>query len=337
MAVLAVAISTGVTMLLDDDTLRSTLFFPAILLSTWFGGTGPGLLTVLLSAMCFNYFLTEPKFTLYVRRHEIPDYVAFLLSTVILSAWSIARRRAEDALRQARDELAAKSKELEAFAYSVSHDLRAPLRHVVGYTELLQKRVASGLDETSHRYLVTVRDAARRMGVLIDDLLAFSRVGRAEMQMAPVSLEQLVKEALSEVRQETEGRDIVWRIGTLPTVYGDRSMLKLVLVNLISNAVKFTRPRPQAEIEIGSTSGRSDESVVFIRDNGVGFDMKYVDKLFAVFRRLHQAEEFEGTGIGLASVQRIVQRHRGRVWAEGVVDRGATFYFALPGQRSHAS
>ena len=292
---------------------------------------------MVLSALSFNFFLTDPRFTLYVSRHEIPDFVVFLVSACIVGWWSMARRRAEDALRRARDELEAKSKELEAFAYSVSHDLRAPLRHVVGYTELLQKRAASSLDETSHRYMVTIRDSARRMGILIDDLLAFSRVGRVEMQMAPVSLEQLVKEALSEVRQETDGRDIVWRIGALPTVYGDRSMLKLVLVNLISNAVKFTRPRRQAEIEIGASDGRQGEAVVFIRDNGVGFDMKYVDKLFAVFRRLHQAEEFEGTGIGLASVQRIVQRHRGRVWAEGVVDRGATFYFAVPDHRSRTS
>jgi len=168
------------------------------------------------------------------------------------------------------------------------------------------------------------------MGTLIDDLLAFSRIGRAETQKTMVSLAQLVKEAVSEVQQETDGRNIVWRIGALPDVYGDRSMLQLVLVNLIANAVKFTRTRQQAEIEIGRTTGKEDEVVVFIKDNGVGFEMKYVNKLFGVFQRLHRAEEFEGTGIGLATVQRIIHRHGGRVWAEGLVDRGATFYFSVP-------
>ena len=247
------------------------------------------------------------------------------------------RKRTEGEIRKLNEELAkrtteleAVNKELEAFAYSVSHDLRAPLRHMVGYTELLQKNASSILDEKSHRYMMTILESAKRMGNLIDDLLAFSRIGRAETQMTLVSLEQLVKEALSEVRQETDGRNIVWSIGALPNVYGDRSMLRLVLVNLIANAIKFTHTRPQAEIEIGCTDGKEDEVVVFIRDNGVGFEMKYVNKLFGVFQRLHRAEEFEGTGIGLATVQRIIHRHGGRVWAEGVVDRGATFYFSVP-------
>ena len=329
-AVAAVATSTGFTLLLNDAAIRSTLFFPAILLSTWFGGIGPGLVGVILSVLSYNFFFTHPKFTLYVDAGDIPDFAVFLLAAVIVSWWSVTRRRTEDALRQARDELDAKSKELEAFAYSVSHDLRAPLRHVVGYTELLHKRAAATLDPTSHRYMTTIQNSAKRMGVLIDDLLAFSRVGRVEMQTGVVSLDQLVKEALSELRPETDGRDIVWKIAPLPAVSGDRAMLRLALVNLVSNAVKFTRTRPRAEVEIGSADGGPGEVVVFVRDNGVGFDMKYADKLFGVFRRLHQAEEFEGTGIGLASVQRIVQRHRARVWAESVVDKGTTFYFAVP-------
>jgi light-regulated signal transduction histidine kinase (bacteriophytochrome) len=167
------------------------------------------------------------------------------------------------------------------------------------------------------------------MGNLIDDLLAFSRIGRAETHKAPVNLEQLMQEAIMDVKPETEGRKIVWSVGPLPTCYGDRSMLRLVLVNLIANAVKFTRTREQAEIEIGSTGGGQDRAVVFIRDNGVGFDMKYVNKLFGVFQRLHSPEKFEGTGIGLATVQRIIHRHGGSVWAEGLVDGGATFYFSL--------
>jgi light-regulated signal transduction histidine kinase (bacteriophytochrome) len=178
--------------------------------------------------------------------------------------------------------------------------------------------------------MAMILESAKRMGNLIDDLLAFSRIGRADTQKTPVSLAKLVREALTELRQDTEGRDITWKIGALPDFYGDRSMLRLVLVNLVSNAIKFTRTRPQAEIEIGCTNGSANDLIIFVRDNGVGFDMKYVNKLFGVFQRLHQSDEFEGTGIGLATVQRIIHRHGGKVWAEGVVDGGATFYFSAP-------
>jgi PAS domain S-box-containing protein len=247
------------------------------------------------------------------------------------------RKRREEEIRKLNEdlekrtaELEAINKELEAFAYSISHDLRAPLRHMAGYAELLQKSISSILNEKSRRYMMMILEAAKRMGDLIDDLLAFSRIGRAETKKTTVSLEQLVREAVGEVKQETDGRNIVWIIGALPNLNGDRSMLRLALVNLIGNAVKFTRTRSQPEIEIGCADGTGDETVVFIRDNGVGFEMKYVNKLFGVFQRLHRAEEFEGTGIGLATVQRIIHRHGGKAWAEGVVDRGATFYFSVP-------
>jgi light-regulated signal transduction histidine kinase (bacteriophytochrome) len=201
---------------------------------------------------------------------------------------------------------------------------------MAGYSELLQKNAVSVLDEKGRRYVTMIRESAKKMGDLIDDLLAFSRIGRAETQNTLVNLGDLVREVSSEVQQETDGRDIVWKIGALPSLHGDRSMLRLALVNLLSNAVKFTRSRRQAEIEIACVDGKKDEIVVFVRDNGVGFDMKYVNKLFGVFQRLHLPETFEGTGIGLATVQRIVARHGGRVWAEGVVDAGATFYLAFP-------
>ena len=252
------------------------------------------------------------------------------------------RKRREQEIENLNQELAKRSteleainKELEAFAYSVSHDLRAPLRHIAGFTELLHKKVSALVDEKSNRYIAMVLDSAKRMGNLIDDLLAFSRIGRAETQKTQVSLAQLVKEALTEVRQDTEGRKISWKIGALPDFYGDRSMLRLVLVNLISNAIKFTRTRAQAEIEIGCADGNKDSLVVFVRDNGVGFDMKYVNKLFGVFQRLHDSDAFEGTGIGLATVQRIIHRHGGKVWAEGAVDNGATFYFSAPKPQGH--
>ncbi|HXK21597.1 MAG TPA: ATP-binding protein, partial [Myxococcota bacterium] len=248
------------------------------------------------------------------------------------------RKRREDDIRRLNAQLErrtleveASNKELEAFAYSVSHDLRAPLRHIAAYAELLQRTASSVLNERSRRQLTYLLEAVTRMGALIDDLLAFSRIGRAETRMTLVSLGEVLREVLREMERDTNGRDIAWKVGEpLPSVHGDRSMLKLALFNLVSNAVKFTRTRPRAEIEIGCGHGARDEVVVFVRDNGVGFDMEYANKLFGVFQRLHLPEEFEGTGIGLATVQRIIVRHGGRVWAEGVVDGGATFYFALP-------
>src|SRR5262249_740140 len=193
--------------------------------------------------------------------------------------------------RRSKD-LEAINKELEAFAYSTSHDLRAPLRHMVGYTELLQKNASRVMDDKGRRYMAMILESGKRMGTLIDDLLAFSRIGRAETRETLVSMEQLVAEIQIEVLSETEGRNVSWKIGPLPDLYGDRSMLKQALLNLVSNAVKFTRNRPQPEIEIGCTNKSKDGVVIFIRDNGVGFDMKYVDKLFGVFQRLHRTDEF---------------------------------------------
>jgi len=247
----------------------------------------------------------------------------------------IVLRRAEE-LAALSEELRRSNKELEAFSYSVSHDLRAPFRHIVGYAELLKKHEWDGLSEKGKRYIDTIIDSAYTAGTLVDNLLRFSQMGRTALKPRQVEIAALVDEIRHRLAQDAAGRRIEWVVGDLPPVVADPALIRLVFENLMDNAVKYTRPRDIARIEIGSTQGE-DETIFFVRDNGVGFDMRYIDKLFGVFQRLHRIEDFEGTGIGLANVRRIVERHGGRAWAEGAPDQGATFFIALPDENEGAA
>jgi light-regulated signal transduction histidine kinase (bacteriophytochrome) len=250
------------------------------------------------------------------------------------------RKRAEEELRRHREhlevmvaerttELQEVNRELEAFSYSVSHDLRAPLRSIDAFARMIEEDYAERLDDEGRRLLQVIRDSAHDMGQLISDLLAFSRLSRKDLKVWRIGMSELVADARRQVEQAETGRAIRWNLGELPPAFGDEAMIREVLINLLANAVKFTRPRLEAAIGI---SGRveGNDVVYSVTDNGVGFDMAYKDKLFCIFQRLHATTEFEGTGIGLALVQRIVQRHGGQVWAEGKVNEGATFYFTLP-------
>jgi len=254
------------------------------------------------------------------------------------------RKQAEQALRtlnetleqrvaQRTAELEASNKELEGFTYSVSHDLRAPLRHIDGFSRMLLEEGDAGLSDNARRYLDRIREGTKQMGQLVDDLLNLARLGRREMSPQVTGLSSLAEEAVGEMKKENPGRSIEWKVGPLPFVECDPGLMKQVFVNLLSNAVKYTRPRSAARIEVGALN-QDDQTVIFVRDNGVGFSMKYADKLFGVFQRLHRPEDFEGTGIGLATVQRILHRHGGRAWAEAELDKGATFYFTLGGEKS---
>jgi two-component system sensor histidine kinase/response regulator len=242
----------------------------------------------------------------------------------------------EQRVRLRTAQLEAANKELEAFSYSVSHDLRAPLRAIDGFSRLVLEEYASKLDDEGKRLLAVIRGNTHKMGQLIDDLLAFSRLSRQQVIFAPVDLAALADTVFFELKNSEKGRKIELEIDALPAAFGDRSMLRQVLQNLLANAIKFTRPRSRARIELSGRTGK-DENIYQVKDNGVGFDTEYAHKLFGVFQRLHNSEEFEGTGVGLAIVQRIVLRHGGRVWAESKGGKGATFYFSLPAEQDKGS
>jgi light-regulated signal transduction histidine kinase (bacteriophytochrome) len=249
-----------------------------------------------------------------------------------------ARRKAEQSTKKLNEELEQRvvertaqlsevNKELETFTYSVAHDLRAPLRHIAGFTGILLEEFGPSMDAAAQRYLERIREGAGKMGQLVDELLSLARVGRQETKMQQVDLNAIVEEVIGMLQPDIKERQVEWKIAELPLVKCDPTLVELVFQNLISNALKYSRPRTLAVIEIGQTP----ENAFFVRDNGVGFNMKYADKLFGVFQRLHTAEEFEGIGVGLATVQRIIKKHQGRVWVEAELNKGATFYFTLGG------
>jgi signal transduction histidine kinase len=239
-------------------------------------------------------------------------------------------RRLNASLQGQAERLAAANKGLESFSYSVSHDLRSPLTHVQGYAEMLALETAGKLDGKAARYLGVIQDETVRMGALIDDLLAFAMVEHVEMRMGQVSMEEVVRESIRRLEPEIGGRKVAWVIQSLPSVRADRSLVDQVMLNLLSNALKYSRNRTESQVEIGFGPAGSGRDVFYVRDNGVGFDMRHADRLFEVFQRMHAPSDFEGTGIGLANVRSIIERHGGKVWAEAEVDKGATFFFSLP-------
>lgn len=243
----------------------------------------------------------------------------------------------ERRVRERTEQLEEANKELEAFSYSVSHDLRAPLRHIDGFVRLLGKREAGKLDETSARYFKDITDSAHKMGALIDDLLAFSHTSRVELHEQSVDLNALFERVRQQLSHDLGGRNVNWQIARLPQVLGDEKLLEIAITNLLSNALKYSAPRQQSRIWVSVARQERNEVTILVRDNGVGFDMQYVHKLFGVFQRLHHEDEFEGTGIGLATVRRILNRHGGQVWAESELDKGSSFYFTLKRAPGHGS
>jgi light-regulated signal transduction histidine kinase (bacteriophytochrome) len=280
-------------------------------------------------------FLTKPLQPA-VLRSKVAVFAELFRMSSALKAEIEERRQAEERIGHLNtelsdrvEELAAANAELESFSYTVSHDLRAPLRQVSGFVTLLQEGLHDRQNEQDAEFMGLIENATKRMGQLIDDLLRFSRFGRVDLNSVMVNLEPLVEQVRETLAPALSGRDVQWTIGSLPEVQGDPALLRQVFANLLDNALKFTRRQARTEIEIGARKEHG-EHVFFVRDNGVGFDPRYADKLFGVFQRLHTGAEFEGTGIGLASVRRIIQRHNGRSWAESAAGKGTVVYFSLP-------
>ncbi|MBM4124858.1 MAG: PAS domain S-box protein, partial [Nitrospira sp.] len=280
---------------------------------------------------------TQGVVMMFARRPLTSVELAALETAAKTVALGVSRKRGEEALKDLNEHLVGRTQqlvdantELEAFSYSVSHDLRGPLQGLFGYLELLKRRLGSPADEKVAQHLEKLAEAARRMEQLITDLLAFAKSGHDDLRLVPIDVNQVVAGVIEDLHLECQGREIAWRIAELPLVQGDLSLLRQVVANLIANAVKYTRYRPHATIDVDVASCDDREAVFVVKDNGAGFDMQHADHLFEAFHRLHSKRQFEGTGIGLATVRRILHRHGGRIWAEGAVDRGAAFYFSLP-------
>jgi signal transduction histidine kinase len=353
-----------------QDRFPNAIVVPAITLVAWFGGFGPSLVTGLVGFLLCNWFFVSPRhsfepnglnnligncsFTfvslsiIFFGRHmhlsrQRADANArkAINHQKQLELEVIERKTAEAEVRrlnadlerrvqQRTAELVATNEELESFTYSVSHDLRAPLRHVDAYAQMLEEEFGPQMAAEAQNYVKKIRQGSHNMRQLVDDLLNLSHIGKTELNRKETDLKPLVDEVLSDIKPDTGNRNIQWNVGALPLAECDPGLMKQVFANLIANAVKYTRPRPEAKIEVGQVRNNG-ETAVFVRDNGVGFNMKYVGKLFGVFQRLHRSEEFEGTGVGLATVARIVRKHGGRVWAEAELNKGATFYFTVDG------
>jgi len=269
------------------------------------------------------------------RRIEQPDSdePALLLTVSDITARALVEQKVSELNRQLEgkvEQISDVNRELEAFSYSVSHDLRAPLRHIAGFAGKLEMQLGDKADDRMRHYIDVISSSSRRMAQLIDDLLVFSRLGRGALRLQTVDMQSLVEEARALVETEAQGRHIEWRVAPLPIVIGDENMLRTVWQNLLGNAVKYTSNREGARIEVTLDRTPAGDYEFAVVDNGAGFDMQYAGKLFGVFQRLHRASEFPGNGIGLANVRRIIARHGGRTWAEGEIDRGATFHFSLP-------
>ncbi|NYB52881.1 MAG: two-component sensor histidine kinase [Methanobacteriaceae archaeon] len=288
---------------------------------------------VLISFLC----AIEPVYNILTMSLN-EDYFRLLMLIVVVVLVAILAERIEkirklnelnNKLKEQTEKLEDANQELEAFAYSVSHDLRVPLRAIDGFSRILVEDYEDKLDEEGIRLLNIVRDNTAKMGHLIDDILLLSRASRQEMKFNEIDMAALAKSVYGEFQGDVEGRNVEFNVGNLPNAYGDRALLSQVFQNLIANAIKFTRNKDPAVIEVGGKVEKN-EIVYYVKDNGAGFDMKYINKLFGLFQRLHSPEEFEGTGVGLSIVQRVIRRHGGHVWGEGAVDKGATIYFTLP-------
>jgi light-regulated signal transduction histidine kinase (bacteriophytochrome) len=288
-----------------------------------------------MSTQFFERIHESPQETIRMLQRELAETNREVMALTVeleqrVEERTAALQAAQQELERKNASLLAANKELEAFSSSVSHDLRAPLRHLHGYARALFEDYQSSLDEQGREYLENISKVAEQMSALIDDLLSFARTSQHPLKRQALDFNRIVREIIADLKPEQQQRQIDWVVGPMPSVSGDPGLLRQVWVNLIANALKYTRYRERARIEIGCLDDSDNQFVFFIKDNGAGFDMSQSQKLFGLFQRLHSREEFEGTGLGLANVRRIIERHSGRTWAEGQVDKGATFFFSLP-------